>query len=485
MYQKRPNQEISPKTFEIPVERTLDENNRWVLMAKLLPWEEFEEEYASIFSEEMGAPAKSFRMALGALIIKEKLGITDRETVEQIRENPYLQYFIGLNKYSNEIPFDPSLMVKFRERIPIETINKINREMVKKNREERGEYPEEITNKGQLIADASCCPADISYPTDLKLLNQGRKETEKIIDLLHDQRKGKLKKKPRTSRKNARKEYLEVAKKRKPSKEKIQEGIKKQLKYLKRNLEIIDQLIREGANLSVLSKRQYKILLVVSELYRQQQIMNQENLRTIDDRIVSINQPHVRPIMRGKAGADTEFGSKISVSCFDSFVFLDHLSWDNFNESQDLIKQIEDYKEYTGFYPASVHVDQIYRTRKNRKYCQERGIRMSGKPLGRPPENVSQESKKQAREDEKIRNQIEGKFGNAKRRYGLNRVMARLSHTSETAIAITFLVMNLSTLLRQVMGLFLSFFGKKLHLAICDDNNLSFSYKRQDKLILI
>ena len=56
----------------------------------------------------MGVPAKSFRMALGALIIKEKLGISDRETVEQIRENPYLQYFIGQLTYSNELPFDPS-----------------------------------------------------------------------------------------------------------------------------------------------------------------------------------------------------------------------------------------------------------------------------------------------------------------------------------------------------------------------------------------
>ena len=65
-------------------------------MADLIPWQEFEDEYARLYSEEMRAPAKSFRMALGALIIKEKLGISDRETVEQIKDNPYLQYFIGM-----------------------------------------------------------------------------------------------------------------------------------------------------------------------------------------------------------------------------------------------------------------------------------------------------------------------------------------------------------------------------------------------------
>lgn len=84
----------------------------------------------------MGAPGKPFRMALGALIIKEKLGISDRETVEQIKENPYLQYFIGQESYNNKAPFDASMMVHFRERIGLEFANKVNQEIVKKAREE-------------------------------------------------------------------------------------------------------------------------------------------------------------------------------------------------------------------------------------------------------------------------------------------------------------------------------------------------------------
>ena len=484
MYQKVASEPVTIETFELLSLEKLDENNRWVIMASLIPWSEFEEEYATNFDEETGAPAKSFRMALGALIIKEYLGISDRETVEQIKENAYLQYFIGLKSYSNNPAFDPSLMVKFRERIPKSTVNKINRKIVKNNFQKTQEEGSEIENKGKLIVDASCTPADIGYPTDIGLLNQGRKATEKIIDRLHIQRKNILKKKPRTYRVRARKEYLEVARKKRPTKEKIQEGIKKQLGYIRRNLEIIELLVEEGSELSSLSKNQYKNLLVVSELYRQQLFMYENNCQRIDDRIVSINQPHVRPIIRGKARASVEFGAKISVSCYDSFVFLDHLSWDNFNESKDLKKQIEDYYEYTGYYPESVHVDQIYRTRENRKYCKEQGIRISGPPLGRPPKNVSKEAKKQAQIDEKIRSQVEGKFGNAKRRYGLNRVMAKLSNTSETAIAITFLVMNLSTLLRQLIGLFLSFFQKNLQRRVFYYQNLSFTKKRQGEVIL-
>ena len=223
----------------------------------------------------------------------------------------------------------------------------------------------------------------------------------------------------------------------------------------------IDNLINSGAELSSLSPRQYKMLLVITEVYRQQLWMYENESKRIDDRIVSITQPHIRPIVRGKAGKPVEFGAKLSVSCFDNYVFLDRLSWDNFNESGDLQTQVEAYKNYTGYYPSSVHVDKIYRTRANRAWCKERGIRLNGSPLGKKPKNLSKEAKKQAVDDERFRNVIEGKFGQAKRRYSLNCIMSKLSSTSETSIAIIFLVMNLSRLLRQVNCLFLSFFLNK------------------------
>ncbi len=106
MYRKADPSELTPENFELPIGTKLSGENRWVMMADLIPWEEFEEEYAKNFSTEMGAPAKPFRIALGALIIKEYLKLSDRETVEQIKENPYLQYFLGLKSYLFEAPFD-------------------------------------------------------------------------------------------------------------------------------------------------------------------------------------------------------------------------------------------------------------------------------------------------------------------------------------------------------------------------------------------
>jgi transposase, IS5 family len=265
----------------------------------------------------------------------------------------------------------------------------------------------------------------MAYPTDLNLLNLAREQTETIIDVLYDAGREKLKKKPRTHRKTARKDYLKVSKKRRPTKKQREKAIKKQLKYIERNLAHIEQL-EKIAGFQNLSIQQHKNLLVVAEVYRQQLWMSENKSNRIDDRIVSITQPHIRPIVRGKAGQPVEFGAKLSVSYVDGYVFLDRFDWNNFNESCDLELQIEAFKKYTGSYPESVHVDQIYRTRKNRSFCKEKGIRISGAPLGRPKDNISKEEKKQAQLDER-----------------------KLPNSSETAIAITFLTMNLSALLRQ------------------------------------
>lgn len=138
MYRQESSKQLSFEDFYLPFGGHLNPNNRWVRLADLIPWEEYEESYANQFAQSgQGAPAKSFRLALGALIIKEKLGITDEETVEQIRETHYLQYFVGMEGYKDEELFDPSMMVHFRKRITPEMLAEINErvhaEQIKKN----------------------------------------------------------------------------------------------------------------------------------------------------------------------------------------------------------------------------------------------------------------------------------------------------------------------------------------------------------------
>ncbi len=471
MYRRPTPGQLSFENFYLPFGGKLSGENRWVKLAELIPWEEFEEQYAAQLSDGMGAPAKSFRMALGALIIKERLGTSDAETVEQIRENPYLQYFLGLSEYSDSAPFDASMMVHFRKRLHRELVGQINEALVRQSTQKEHPPQEGTTdssksksndddeptlppNAGQLIVDASCAPCDIRYPTDLSLLNQAREHTEAIIDVLYQQVQGQIAQKPRTYRHKARQQYLQVAKQRQVQRKALRKAIGQQLRYVRRNLKHIDHLVAAGACLSELDNQQYRKLLVISELFRQQQQMYQQRQHRVDDRIVSIAQPHVRPIVRGKAGSPVEFGAKIAISCVDGHVVLDHLDWDNFNEAGDLPEQIERFRQRFGHYPASVHADQIYRTRDNRAYCRERKIRLSGKPLGRPKQAEQAAIRKQARADAAIRNQVEGKFGVSKRRFSLARVMAKLAPTAETTIALTFLVMNLERLLCPLLFVF-------------------------------
>jgi hypothetical protein len=217
----------------------------------------------------------------------------------------------------------------------------------------------------------------------LGLLNQARVKIEKIIDTLYEPLKGKLGKKPKTYRNLARKNYLQVAKKRRPSRKERRKAIRKQLQYVKRNLAHINQLTQAGNGLETLKSTQYKSLLVVAEVYRQQQWMYDNKTSIIEDRIVSLSQPHIRPIVRGKAGTPVEFGAKLSVSLRDGYIFLDRIDWNNFNESGDLKAQVEAFKEATGVYPESVQVDRIYRTRSNRAFCKLISCTSQDKPVMR------------------------------------------------------------------------------------------------------
>jgi hypothetical protein len=486
MYRKHHNGQLSIEEFHVPFGGTLDPDNRWVLFSSLMPWEELEEAYAPQFNPTTGAPAKPVRLAFGALFIKQRLGLTDEETVEQIRENAYMQLFLGFAGYSSNAPFDPSMMVHFRKRFSEEDLNRINELIAERGKamvmEAVGSLPDdddsddpdsdagnqlslddlvkpadwpEGKNWGTLTIDASCTPADITYPTDLKLLNEARESSERIIDDLCEQRSDLRALRPRYDRGRARAVFLNVAKQKKPRRRKIKAAIRHQLDYLQRNLDAIDALIASGARLSALKTHWWQKLLVISELHRQQSILLNAKTRSIPDRIVNLVQRQVRPIVRGKARTSVEFGAKISVSVRNGFAFLHRISWDPYNEAEDLIPQAKKYKLEHGCYPERICADRIYINTKNRNFCTRNNIRLSGRRLGRPPRDpeINAAHKQQLSADQRRRNEVEGCFGSGKRKYSLGLIMARLAKGAETSISMAFLVMCAEKI-RRLLRLF-------------------------------
>jgi len=489
MIRYRSEKQLTLDGFFTPFETALDKKNRWVKLSECIPWDALADSYYKTLSVKQGRPAKDARLVIGAVIIKHKLCLSDEETVDQIQENPYLQYFVGLPGYQSKAPFVPSLFVEIRKRMGqamfddfhcaiIEAVeakknnktkqvsSKIDHTQsdddeppspeLKKSKEEKSDPQDATVRQGKLILDATVTDQAIRYPTDLSLLNEAREFSEQIIDILH--LKSELKqKKPRTYREKARKAFLGVIKQRRPGRKVLRRGIKQQLQYLRRNLGHIETLLEQWpiGNPIPLPNWLLHRYWVIQHLYQQQFEMHRNKMRRCDNRIVSISQPYVRPIIRGKQNKPVEFGAKMSVSLTgEGLAHVDALRWDAFNEGGDLEAQVEAFKTRYGHYPEAVLGDPIYGTQKNRKFLKKHNIRFAGKPLGRP-KKVTEENKAelkrlkaQRKQEYRERIPIEGKFGQGKNGYRLNYIRAKRADTSVAWINSIFLVMNLLVLLK-------------------------------------
>ena len=457
--------------LDLPFGVELRTDNRWVQFAAIMPWEKIERLYQANFTELRGQIAKPSRLAFGALFVQWRLGITDEETVDQIRENPSIQYFCGFESYTTVKPFDSSLMVHFRKRITADMMKEITEEAfaaeAKKaidsedegddsgsasgggNKDDGAGENNNNTNKGTMLLDATCFPADIKYPTDVGLLNHARELTERIIDELHEQIRQPGYEKPRTYREVARKDFLRFTKKRKPSQQQIRNSVRKQLQYVRRNLETINAQVEQGAKLEDIGEDLQKKLETIKNLYNQQKQMYDERTHKVDNRIVSIAQPWLRPIVRGKANAAVEFGAKVATVRIGGFSFMIHMDYENFPESQYLERSAEEYRRIFGFYPKTIIGDRIYGNRNNRDYCKMKGIRLSGPGLGRKSAEAKEAEKEQIYRDSGKRNAIEGDYGTEKRKYRMDRIKAKLDDTTLTAISVGNFVKNAESLRKK------------------------------------
>ncbi|WP_340105981.1 transposase [Rhodohalobacter sp. 8-1] len=303
--------------------------NRWIQLGALLPWDRMVEVYAKRFSPNMGAKAVNPRWVIGAFIIKHKLRLTDEETLLSISENLYMQVFLGLETYRPTQLFSPTLFVELRKRLGEDTFDEFSRTLITLSEDIAGAPGAADTPSGKVKVDATVADQYIRYPTDLSLVNEAREKTERIIDELWELMGYRLPVKPRTYRKVAHKRYLSQSKKKKASRASLRKTLRYLLNCVKRNLRHIDQMLgmldRRAFPLAHKYQRQ---LWVIHTLYAQQRGMYDADSRRCDDRIVSISQPHVRPIVRGETGKRVEFGAKLGLSLFGGYLTHQTLSWD-------------------------------------------------------------------------------------------------------------------------------------------------------------
>lgn len=494
--------------FGLPFEGKLDAKNRWVILANLLPWDRLAAVYNSQLCTDNGRPAVSGRIAVGALLVKHMLHLSDEETILQIQENVYLQYFVGLEVFQTAPLFDPSLFVFIRKRLGAEGAKALESAIVAAMRADRtasvtaekqadkpnddtqncdNEKPKEakpeeakldelkpeeaqsaeakpnvpkrdasLAHRGHLKIDTTVAPQKIKYPTDLDLLNTARKKTEKYIDLLCHQL-NIPRATYRTYRRIARKEYLKIAKMKRKGKQALRAGIRKQLAYVKRNLQYIKELIAlvrhedKEAPLKGWTAKNLAEYETIQTLYTQQQNMYDAKGKRCDNRIVSISQPYVRPIVRGKAHVNTEFGAKIAIATMDGISTVDKISWESYHESYDLQIHIDRYVALYNCYPEKINCDKIYHTTANHELAKIYGIRLVGTKLGRPKKiDQTPEAKRAAQAERNQRNVVEGKIGQAKNAYGLDQIVAKTQDTSVVWITCCLIATNLVRWLKDV-----------------------------------
>ncbi len=467
--------QIKLDLFKHPFEVNLDKENRWVKLSAVIPWDKLAEIYSRKLQSSTGRKSVNIRTVIAALIVKHKLRLDDRGTIEMIKENIYLQYFCGLEGFTTEAVFDPSLFVDIRKRLGGEEFEKFNRHIIEESEQrkphqarikrklqtkdttednseedssEAPNQPDEPKHRGTLKVDATVADQEIKYPNDVGLLNESRQQLERMINTLYDPTVDGSR--PRLYPRKARKEYLIFSKKRRKSRKEIRRGIKGQLQYLRRDLKVIDKMLGKKNRKQQLTEEDEQMLEVIKKIYEQQKYMYYNNTHSVNNRIVSLYQWWVRPIVRGKDKNKVEFGAKINVSEVNGFCRIDQFRWEAFNEGIFLKEQVENFKLIYGCYPKYLLADRIFLNRENRKYLKEKGIITTGKPLGRPPKAQAQTPSERYRKKKKAaeRNHVEGKFGQGKRGYGLNNIKARLPETSESWINAIFLVMNITKLLK-------------------------------------
>lgn len=512
---------LTMETFRSSLE-SLPKDNRWVILGDTLPWAAIEKVYnKKLKNQKRGAGNKPARVVVGAMIVKHKMNLSDAETIEAIRENPYMQYMLGLSEYTNAPVFDPSLFVTIRERLQIEDMNEFSRflmdklselearrkakteeEARKKAEEEGGKKAEaqdpgnhsdsqssgvtptpkpvpedkvETTDsegrkhKGFMKIDATCSDAEVRYPTDVDLLNDGSRVVNRYIAKFVNAFGLPM---PAVHFKQSREAYLGLIKFKRKTRKMIDGCKEKMLACLSKDLRTLLALIAtmDYTCINIFRRDELRTLRAAITMLHQQDYMFGNGLKSCQDRIISIFQPHVRPIVRGKSKSPTEFGAKISVSVVDGFTFIDRHSWDAYNECGDLAPQVELYKERFGYLPSRIYADKIYMNRENRDTMKGLGIEAMGKPLGRPPKEIDPELKAKMANAAGVRNEVEGTFGTGKRVYRANNIRAKLPKTANCWTGMCYFVKNLAKFLKglcralTIWAHFLQFFQTKTNI---------------------
>lgn len=389
-----------------------------------LPLKEMAEELASHFPKKHpqgNTPLFPPEGEVALMFLKPYTGLSDDGLIEMLNGSIHMQMFCG-------VLIDPSQPIK-NGRIVSAIRNRLapRLDIVRQQSVLYKKWESLLKDKDLCMSDATCYESHLRFPTDIKLMWEC---CEWLFLLLHKTCREVGERLPRSKYNDVARDRLTYAKQRKPKKSATRKMQRRLLKLLGKLIGQWNRLCRQYAPLISLTAEQQKRILAIREVHRQQ--TDHFNKKEVKRRIVSIDRPYIRPIVRGKENKRVEFGAKVNNIQIDGISFIEHHSFEAFNEGTRLKQCVEYQQSLTGVTVTRIGMDTIYANNENRRYCTEKGITTNFVRKGPKSKDEPEDVSTARRIIGNLRaNVMEGSFGNQKQHYGVGRISAR-NRYSET-----------------------------------------------------
>ena len=392
----------------------------------LLPLKEMADELALHFPKKHSrgnTPMFPPDGEIALMFLKPYTGLSDDGLIEMLNGSIHMQMFCGVLIDPSRPIKDGKIVSAIRNRLaPRLDIVRQQSVLYKK-------WDSMLKDKDLCMSDATCYESHLRYPTDIKLMWECCEWLHKLLQKTCREQGERL---SRSKYNEVAKARLAYAKQRKPKKSDTRRMQRRLLKLLGKLIGQWNCLCRLYAPVIHLSAEQDKRIMAIKEVHRQQ--TDHFNKKEVKHRIVSIDRPYIRPIVRGKENKRVEFGAKVNNIQVDGISFIEHHSFEAFNEGSRLKQCVEYQESLTGVNVTRIGMDTIYANNENRKYCTERGITTNFVRKGPKPKDEQADISTARRIIGNLRATVmEGSFGNQKLHFGVGRIAARNRH-SETLL---------------------------------------------------
>ena len=357
---------------------------------------------------------------IALMVLKSYTSLSDKDLIAQLNANIHYQIFCGVRIN----PLDPLTNFKIVSEIRCELGKKLEIDSLQQILS--GHWKPYLEHTSVLMTDATCYESAIRFPTDVKLLWESVDWIYRQLKLIVKSLKGRM---PRTKYDKQNRRYHSYCKKRKRGQSETTVLKRSLLHLLNKLIGILEETIRINGSRLELSALFHKRLSVIKKVLQQQE--SRFHGGEVKGLIVSIDKDYIRPIVRGKESKRVEFGAKVNTIQVDGINFIEHLSFEAFNEGIRIPQCINKHQRLLHKRVTHLAADRIYATNYNRKYCSEpsRKITTSFIRKGKPSKHELQAQQMRNLLNRERSTRLEGSFGTEKQHYSLDKIKARTKKT--------------------------------------------------------